>query len=278
MNGEEGPEHWNERGRALHAAGRTAEAEAAYRKAAMLATQWSAPLYNLGLMYKELGRWEESLKANLEAAERCEDDQATWWNVGIAATALADWRTARHAWSRAGLPIAPGDDEPRADFGLIPVRLDPAGRSEVVWATRIDPARAILENVPLPDSGFGWGDTVLHDGAPNGYRTLNGRDVPVFDGLARLERGRFVTFSVDLGEVGCSGAALLDAADALGGAGEDWGASVRVLCRACSEGRPSSAAHTHASAEAAVGIAARDAAHFEEILRRARAFDAGARG
>lgn len=85
------------------------------------------------------------------AVELDSSDEAAWWNLGIAATALGEWREARTAWRACGIEIPEGDGPPDLDFGLVPVRLDPAGCGEVVWCRRIDPARAVIRNVPLPE-------------------------------------------------------------------------------------------------------------------------------
>jgi hypothetical protein len=73
------------------------------------------------------------------------------WNLGIAATALGDWATARRAWTAFGvtLPAGPADQPIDGDFGITPIRLNPDPRfaepeftiggvryrTEVVWAT-----------------------------------------------------------------------------------------------------------------------------------------------
>ncbi|HEY3231856.1 MAG TPA: hypothetical protein VGJ87_21680, partial [Roseiflexaceae bacterium] len=90
----------NERGRQQARDGHLEEAEVAYREAIARAPDWSVPAYNLGLLLKYQRRWPESLAANRRAAELAPDDEATWWNLGIAATALGDWTTAREAWAR----------------------------------------------------------------------------------------------------------------------------------------------------------------------------------
>lgn len=53
--------------------------------------------YNKGLEAKYESRWKESLEHNQRAAEFDPDDQATWWNLAIAATALHNWPEARRA-------------------------------------------------------------------------------------------------------------------------------------------------------------------------------------
>ena len=61
---------------------------------------------------------------------------------------------------------------------------------------RIDPVRARLINVPLPDSGYRYGDIVLHDGASTGKRRFHQSIVPVFNAMQRMETSEFQTFAV----------------------------------------------------------------------------------
>ena len=116
--------------------------------------------YNLGLKLKYEGKWAESLDANLRALElQPEDNEAAIWNAAIAATALRDWLTARAMWQRYGIKLqGPAEGPIEDNFGVTPVRLNPDDQAEVVWTRRIDPARARLLNVPLPESGFRFND------------------------------------------------------------------------------------------------------------------------
>jgi tetratricopeptide (TPR) repeat protein len=258
----------NERGRELAAEGRVAEAEEAYRAAADIEPGWSVPWYNLGLMHKYRGNWEASLEFNQRASELSPSDRDSWWNVGIAATALGRWDVARNAWQCCSISVPPGDGPIEMDLGHVPVRLTENGASEVVWSRRIDPARAVLINIPLPNSGHRWGDLVLHDGAANGYRMLRGKKVPVFDELVCLQRSAFVTFIAELQADSSDLETLSSIADDLGGAAEDWSTSTRMLCKDCSEGTPG---HLHDADDAApahpsCGLAARDEAHAQAIL------------
>jgi tetratricopeptide (TPR) repeat protein len=232
-------DHLNERGRELAEAGQTAEAEAAYRQAIDADPRWSVPHYNLGLLFKYQGRWQESLVANRNAVERDGSDTDAWWNLGIASTALAEWAIARQAWFRCGVVVPDGEGAPRCDYGAVPLRLNPDADGEVVWGDRVDPARAILQNIPLPSSGYLWADLVLHDGATVGTRMLHGRQVGVFNVLQVLERSRFATFELRA-EIGDTEDLILlsDIAADTGGAAEDWSTAVTILCRACSEGTP----------------------------------------
>ena len=78
----------NERGRKLADKGWFAEAEEAYREAADAAPEWSVPWYNLGHLHKYRGNWDASLESNQRAVELSPSDGDSWWNLGIAATAL----------------------------------------------------------------------------------------------------------------------------------------------------------------------------------------------
>jgi hypothetical protein len=263
--------HHNNKALELKENGQMEKAIACYEKAIKADPKWSVPWFNLGLLYKRQRMWEESLNCNQRAAELDPDDEAAWWNLGIAATALNNWSEARRAWQTYGIEIEPGDGEIEMNFGFVPIRLNPDGGGEVVWCKRIDPARAIIQNVPLPKSGYRYGDLVLHDGAPNGYRK-NSRDeeVPVFDGLQLLHPSEYGTFEVIISGVGPAEIEkLCDQALDCDQAAEDW-AELRHLCRACSEGRPFDSEHTHESENDViyrrVGFAAQSEARVSYIL------------
>ena len=266
--------HWlNADGQNLKDEGKYAEAEAAYRAAAAARPKWSVPWYNLGLMQKYRGRWEDSLECNLRATALAPGDQAAWWNLGIAATATSKWAIARRAWRSCGIDMPDGDGPPTMDFGHAPVRLPSSAGGEVVWASRIDPARAVVGNVPLPTSGYRWRDVVLNDGAANGHRIHNGKKWPVFDVLERIEQSGYSTYIAEA-QADTSGLAELShIAERLGGAAEDWSASVRMICQECSEstlGYDAEAHKRHANhpgpVQAACGIAARDVEHAHKIV------------
>jgi tetratricopeptide (TPR) repeat protein len=253
----------NERGRRLDRLGRTAEAVEAYEQACKLDPSWSVPFYNKGLVQKYAGEWEQSLRSNQRATELDPDDQAGWWNLGIAATALGRWDVARAAWRGAGVDVPDGEGPLDYPCGQTPIRLNPFGDGEVVWSRRIDPARALLRSVPLPESGFRFDDLVLNDGAPNGYRELDGEEVPVFDCLALLEASPYGTWlaEIELGDARHAEPAierLMELALDRSLAAEDWTTSIQLLCKDCSEGRPHHEHKTAATApEHRVGIAAR---------------------
>lgn len=261
-------EQLNDQGMQLRAAGDIAGAEAAYRAAAAADPEWSAPVYNLGLLYKYEGRWRESLTYNQLAAQLVPDDEACWWNLGIAATALGDWTEARCAWTACGIDVPAGDGPPEFNWGQTPIRLDPNGQAEVVWARRLDPARARILSVPLPSSRFHWGDVVLNDGAEEGQRIVDGRVYPVFNALQLLVASEFRTFIIELATTQPEALAAFETcATDHGGAAEDWGTFTSIMCAECSRGLP----HEHAPGTAAPahphwGLAARDHEHATEIV------------
>jgi len=121
--------------------------------------------FDLGLYYKWVRNWEASRDCNLRALELVEamglpsdnpgGGPPEAWNLGIAATALGDWATARRAWSAYGIELGGEPDEPiLMNFGLAPIRVNPEPRfaepellidgrpfkTEVVWAERLCPA------------------------------------------------------------------------------------------------------------------------------------------
>lgn len=265
-------ERLNQQGIEAEEAGRRDDAVRFYEEAAAEDPTWATPLYNLGLLYKYEGQWDRSLELNLKAVTIDPGKDGAYWNLGIAATAMGDWRLARTAWRKFGVEVGEGCEPIEVRCGRCPIRINPNADAEVVWAERIDPARAILESIPFAESGHGWRDMVLNDGAPNGYRLHDGVEVPVFDELQHLQRSQFGTFvsKVLLKDAQQSTDRLCEVASALGGAAEDWSASTRMLCKQCSEGRVH-AKHDQENdlpeRERTVAVAARSCEHAERIVQ-----------
>jgi tetratricopeptide (TPR) repeat protein len=179
-------------------AGDSPAAERAYLAAAALSPEWSVPFYNLGLMYKYQHRWRESFEFNKRAATLDPEDEAGWWNLGIAATALSEWSEARNAWTKCGMNPPDGAGPPDFGWGRTPVRLDPNADAEVVWAMRIDPARASIVSIPVPRSAYNFGDLVLTDGAAEGHGVSNGNEYPVFNVLSLLTASKHKKYVIEL--------------------------------------------------------------------------------
>lgn len=232
-------------------------AEARIRFEALLATTPEDPAhhYMLGLVCKYLRDWPASLHHNLRAlalhAEAGEDDgEAPRWNAAIAATALGDWAEARRQWAACGIDI-PGDDGPiDTNFGVASLRLEAWAQAETVFARRIDPVRAQIIDVPLPDSGYRYGDIVLHDGASTGQRRFHQSMVPVLNALQRMRTSEYPTFAVF---VNCPQRTDLDALIEARVPGiafvEDWTGSIVHYCLRCSHGAP----HRHGNDDGAEG-------------------------
>ena len=192
--------------------------------------------YNLGFHAKYRGDWRESLAHNRRAAELNPTDEASWWNMGIAATALHDWPEARKAWKACGINMHDGDGEVHWDEPSGCVRINPDGSAETVWGARLDPARICIRNIPFPESDRRYGDIILTDGAQEGTRISNGREYPVFNELAIWKHSPYSTFSVAISGATESARESLDRlCEANDIAFEDWG-TVRNLCKACSLG------------------------------------------
>ena len=264
--------------RSLHddayaAMARGALAEASRHFAALLAREPGDKAYHYmrGLANKYLLDWPTSLEHNLRAIELMEDvGEAEHWNAAIAATGLGDWERARALWRACGINVPEGDGPIVSDYGVAVVRLNPWHGGETVWMHRIDPVRARLLNVPLPESGHRFNDIVLHDGASTGSRWDGERKVPVFNELQRLERSDFATH---VAFVSCDRAEDLQRLREPSAPGigyiEDWTQSVRHYCMRCSYGTP----HRHDppaknawAADRNLGIAAQSRKSAEKVL------------
>ncbi|HZA50689.1 MAG TPA: tetratricopeptide repeat protein [Myxococcaceae bacterium] len=255
-------------GNAAADAGDSEAAEHHYRRAMMLAPEWSVPLYNIGLAAKYRSDWPIACEFSRRASDLNPADQASAWNWAIAATALGKWDEADAAWRRCGIQVPDGSGARDWRLGPIPIRLE---EQEVVWCTRLDPARARIDNVPFEETGYRYGDVLLHDGAPQGARMFRGIEYPVFNALALLERSPYRTFVASVypgDDVSLKSLEALSSKPEI--ALEDW-STVRILCRACSEGNPdTSAPHNHnrelAEGERRVVFAARDLGAVETLL------------
>ena len=211
----------------------------------------SAYHYMQGLTAKNRLDWHTALAADLRAIECAEAfDEAAHWNAAIAATALHDWHTARRMWAACGIPIPEGEGEIRADFGIAAIRLNPWADGETVYACRIDPVRARIINVPLPESGWRFGDIALHDGAPTGTRDDGqGGEVHIFNAFECWRPSETPTHTAF---VRCPAAAdahaLTELLEQHGWTAEDWTHSLHYLCLRCSYGIP----HEHTDAAPSV--------------------------
>lgn len=221
--------------------------------------------FEAGLYSKARAEWAESAQRNQRAVELfTAEDGRTYdgvnpaaWNLGIAATALGDWATARRAWSAYGVEgISEGSEPIDGDYGLTPIRLNPdrpslvhqvpmaIGDTEVVWCWRRSLAHAVISSVPLPDSGHRFRDVVLHDGEPKGRRRRGDHEVAVFDELALLDESGLQTWQAQVLGAGPDDlTALVDLAGPKDLGVDDW-SGIRLMCSDCSHGMPDDA-HDH---------------------------------
>ncbi|MEE6262672.1 tetratricopeptide repeat protein [Plantactinospora sonchi] len=193
--------------------------------------------FDAALAYKFLRDWPKAYELGLEAAARARrgKEDPAFWNLGIVATVLRDWATARDCWQGYGLPIPPGEGEILEDFGPTCVRINTATGQEVVWAQRLCPTRARVLNVPL-DPGRRFGEVVLHDGVPNGERVFQGQAVPVFDEILLFTPSELPTLSVTVTASAPDDIEALLEAFARDNLGAEPSDTVKPLCSCCSEG------------------------------------------
>ena len=220
--------------------GRLDEARVYYSRLVELRPDGDAFHFRLGLVNKYLGDFAASLGNNLESLRLSrEHDEGASWNAGIAATALGDWPQARRQWRACGIDLAPGVGPVEENFGPIGLRLNPWAGGETVFAQRIDPARAVIVNVPLPASGHRFHDVVLQDGAQVGERSYLEHKVPVFNELKRLQPSEFPTHTAF---VTCPAQDDIDALQDMQapgiGAMEDWTRALGSHCLRCAYGVP----------------------------------------
>lgn len=213
----------NEEGLRLGAEGRVEEAVRAFQEAAQLAPRWFAPWFNLGLLYKSRRAWLECVEANQRAVELDPTCQPALWNLGIAASGAGEWEVARLAWRALGVQVEDGEGPPELDLGPAPILIGADGTEDVVWAQRLDPARARITGVPRPDVEHRFGDVVLHDAEKVGERMRSGALHPVFASLGRMSASKFHTYEVVLDVPSPADVEELEASLASKGrAADDW--------------------------------------------------------
>lgn len=266
---EERANQLEQEGRDLADLGRAEAALQRYHQVLTLEPDRPSTLYNIGLVHKYRAEWEQSYTFNLRAYRHRPDDEATRWNLAIAATALRDWDTARRMWHACGIKLDGQSGPISMKGGWSPVRLNPDRDGEVVWGYSLDPVRVVIRNVPLPESGFRYEDVVLHDGAPTGSRIVDGREYAVFNVLDLFQPSAWSTYRVAVhAPTAETLRSLEEMAQAVNLGFEDWTTSLRNLCRACSEGTP----HEHTNESTAwtshrqIGLSAIEREQIDNLL------------
>ncbi|HEU5402456.1 MAG TPA: hypothetical protein VFU86_13920 [Terriglobales bacterium] len=268
----------NERGNRLSNNGKNPAAKRWFKWATRFSPSWSAPWYNLGLISKYACDWNDSFRYNLRAVQLNRADDAGWWNLGIAATALRNWQEAATAWRALKINIDLSSGEVRMPTQWGCVRLDPDLQGEVVWGERLDPARFAIKSIPLPESGHRYGDVVLNDGAVEGTRTSNARQYSVFNELQMFEKSRYSTFEAEVTVPNESAErGLVDLFHANGLGIEDF-STIRWICSECSRGNPGphECASHPSDGSRRIGFAAVVAQDVDRLLNEWRRANAGA--
>jgi hypothetical protein len=144
----------------------------------------------------------------------------------------------------------------------------------VVWTKRIDPCRARIRSIPLPESGRRYDDLLLHDGEARGERRLGSQNVPVFDELQVLQPSAYQTWQLMVRFARPEEQqALSDELEDEDVPFEDWTDNYRILCEACSLGTP----HAHEDLrhrnrlwvpEHRVAVAFQDPSELEPLIQR----------
>ncbi|GHJ44237.1 hypothetical protein Cs7R123_15790 [Catellatospora sp. TT07R-123] len=193
--------------------------------------------YDAALAHKFRRDWPQAYRLGIPAAAsaaRGKQDPA-FWNLGIAATILRDWATARDAWAGFGIALPPGDGPIEGGFGKACVRLRTEDGHEVVWVERLCPTRARVVNVPF-DPSRRYGEIVVHDGEPKGDRVVGDRTYRVFDELVLFEPSALPTLAVTVTVATPADLHALGQALDARGYGFEPVANGEILCKCCSEG------------------------------------------
>lgn len=171
-----------------------------FLEASRLERPYSAAFVNAGLIHKRRRDWTKMRECFLLAQDRSEGlvewkRMSILWNLGLAATALKDWTTARWAWNMIGLPVDVSDEEPRLPFGPALVETPDCKR---MCIRPIDPCRGEVVEVAETESELEFGDVVLHDVSPFDHAECDGEKLPVFELLDIDHPEGRKTFCVEL--------------------------------------------------------------------------------
>lgn len=236
---------------------RAQEAREAYEALRDAAPEKSSGWYNLGLVHKQRGRFAEGVAVNRRARALGDSSEAVLWNLGICATGAGDGEAALEAWRALGLQVELGEDGlpfmPR--LGQVQVRLSTVGVAgwegtspeyEHVWIERLSPCHGRVLSPTSGELSAEYGDLVLHDGAPIGYREWSGRRIPRFPQLAVLRKGtdrifRFAALQEEQGQVSALAEHLPE-----GCVVYPHTERLEVICRDCVRGR---GRHAHRAEE-----------------------------
>lgn len=154
------------------------------RQAIQIDPDYHLPWLNLGLAYKRSRRWAEALDAFLTARAKAPGDIAAetyasiLWNIGITATAVANWAEAAQAWRSLGHSVGTHRDQsPSVPMGEAWIQ---RGSFAPALGERIDPARIRVVEDRFNETGLRMNAVLVHDAARIGVKRHQGADLPVF--------------------------------------------------------------------------------------------------
>jgi hypothetical protein len=201
---------------------RDADARAAFDAALATAPDRAGWWYDLGLLHKHRGRWQEAYDASARARSLGGDTRPVLFNLAIAATALGRGDEAAACFGALGIDARVNDAGMPVVDGLprVQVRVPARGSGhasageapdhgavfEVVWVEPISPLHGVVASPTFRDAPVDFGDVVLWDAAPVAVTSIEGRPVPRFPLLEILRRGderrlRFVGLQQAPGEI-----------------------------------------------------------------------------
>lgn len=238
------------------------DARDAIRRAIELDPSDAHRWYCLGLLCKWRGRWAEGVEANQKARELGEATEAVLWNLAICATGARDAFTAAEAWLALGMKSRPGADRlPRMEGrGLVQIRVSTLGEGvtpaahragadadytfEHLWVEPRSPCHGVVVNATLFDLVVDYGDVVLWDGAPVGWREHDGKRYPRFPLLECLEHAPLYrwSFVAKQRHAGAVAAMAKELGDDI--AIEAHSEEAFILCKECAE-RGAQPGHDH---------------------------------
>jgi len=221
--------------------------------------------FNIGLFYKFNKNWKESIEANLKAIELNPKNEGANWNLGIAYTALSDFNNSMKYWKFFDVEIESITGFSKTPLGLIPIRLF---NGDVVWCERLDPARTKIITTPLPDSEHNYNDILLNDGVPDGYRKINGKEIPVFNEIECLVKSKYKTYSL---KIFSEKDLIVEYINTIKDKHvENWTDSLRFICNACSKGIHDYTSHTKLEKEDYLwlGIAVQNKSELDNIINK----------
>lgn len=178
--------------------------------------------FNLGLLHKARGSFDEGLLANEKALELLGPQKPVLWNVAICATALGNGARAAEALKGMGIPAEVAASGMPVVDGLPPVQVrvasvgpghggpsvvpDRTVSLELVWVSPLSPVHGVIQSATYRQSDVDFGDLILWDAAPVDVGQRDGQPVPRFPILAVLRRGeelrmRFVALEREPGAI-----------------------------------------------------------------------------